>query len=407
MSIRGGSNYNSRNFVPVDNNDQPPVIIQLLPLHYLPPEHHPILPPHPPPTINPTGISGVISNGVTNDVSYTSATQAPSQQVVQAAIYHPSPLSVSFVTHYVATLSLTLGAWIVYLFLPKGARKAYCRASRRRFQRVTQTANIDSVSVSSVDDSVLQDVEGKRRFDQERKQQQILQGYHRARQEATNAASTNRSGPREGIQESTAQGNASATMFLSSSTSPSHPSIMRVPDSTIMDETRRRLRDRGIRLIAHGVHSEPKRVWIRLNGDEDQLEWRTEFPKRITNQVGMSSIVLMRGAPHSIPLPNIVYVDVGKRTAALQKQTTLGDALCFSLLTQSGSLDLQTNSKLERDALVSCLSEELDRVHNGGDWRALYQQSSEANYAPSQVTSGGFLSEIDSENFPSMTAADI
>ena len=405
MSIRGTSNYNSRNFVPVETNDQPPVIIQLLPLHYLPPEHHPIPPLHPPPTSMP---AREISNGVTNDVvSYTSSTQAPSRQVVQAEIYHPSPLSASFVTHYVATLSLTLGAWIVYLFLPKGARKAYCRASRRRFRRVTQTANIDAVSVTSVDDSVLQGVEGKRRSDQERQQQQILQGYHRARQEAADTSSPNRASPYKDFPESSAQGNASAPMFLSSSSSPTHPSIMRVTDSTIMDETRRRLKDRGVRLVAHGVHSEPKRVWIRLNGEEDQLEWRTESPKRITNQVGMSSIVLMRGAPHSIPLPNILYVDVGKRTAALQKQISVGDALCFSLLTQSGSLDLQTNSKLERDALVSCLSEELDRVHNGADWRAMYQQSSEANFAPSQVTSGGFLSEIDSDTFPSMTAADI
>ncbi|GAX09536.1 hypothetical protein FisN_16Lh229 [Fistulifera solaris] len=403
MSIRGASYYNSRNFVPVENNDQPPVIIQLLPLHYLPPEHHPPLPP--PPTAMP---AGQVSNGVTNNgVSYTSATQAPSQQVVQAAVYHPSPLAVSFVTHYVATLSLTLGAWIVYLFLPKGARKAYCRASRRRFRRVTQTANLDSVSVSSVADSVLQEVEGKRRFDQERKQQQMLQGYHRARQEAVNAASPSRTSQYKDIPEPPPQDRASAPLFLSTISSPSHPSIMQVPDSTIMDETRRRLKDRGVRLVAHGVHSEPKRVWIRLNGDDDQLEWRTEFPKRITNQVGMSSIVLMRGAPHNIPLPNIVYVDVGKRTAALQKQTGVADTLCFSLLTQSGSLDLQTNSRLERDALVSCLSEELDRVHNGGDWRALYQQSSEANFAPSQVTSGGFLSEIESDNFPNMSTADI
>lgn len=343
-----------------------------------------------PTPMSTTGVSNEISNVV------STPTQIPSQQVVQA-MYHPSPLSVSFATHYVVTLGLTLGAWLVYLFLPKGARKAYCRASRRRFQRISQPMKLERVS--SVEDSVLQGVEEKRRFEDEHKQQQILQGYHRARQEAARSPNHN------AHEEPATQRNTTST-FLSKSTespsSPNHP----VPDSAILDETRRRLKERGIRLIAHGVQSEPKRVWIRLN-DDDQLEWRTEFPKRITNQVGMSSIVLMRGAPHNIPLPNIVYVDVGKRTAALQKQTNLGDALCFSLLTQSGSLDLQAHSKLERDALVSCLSEELDRVHQGGDWRAMYQQSSEANFAPSQVTSGGFLSEIDSDHFPSMTAADI
>mmetsp|Transcript_2671 Transcript_2671/g.4143 ORF Transcript_2671/g.4143 Transcript_2671/m.4143 type:complete len:115 (+) Transcript_2671:130-474(+) len=84
---------------------------------------------------------------------------------------------------------------------------------------------------------------------------------------------------------------------------------------------------------------------------------------------------MVRGSIHSIPLRNVLYIDVGKKTTALIKDSTVEGTLCFSLLTANGSLDLQSNSKLERDALVSCLSFVLDEMNGGRDWRALYEPS--------------------------------
>ena len=54
---------------------------------------------------------------------------------------------------------------------------------------------------------------------------------------------------------------------------------------------------------------------------------------------------------------------------------------------QVGSLDLQANSKLERDAVVSALSYILDQVHWGTDWRKLHEESSTIvnGRAPSSV----------------------
>ena len=169
--------------------------------------------------------------------------------------------------------------------------------------------------------------------------------------------------------------------------SPKHPSILRVPDSTVILETMTRLKDRGIRLIAHGVQCEPKRVWIQLDPETMNLSWQTEFPRRVTSVNGQPSIVLMRGSIHKIALPNVLYIDVGKRTNALQRgdSTAIPDTVCFSLLTQNGSLDLQANSMLERDTLVSCFSVILDQVHQDQDWRALYEDSS------SVVTGSEFL----------------
>lgn len=184
--------------------------------------------------------------------------------------------------------------------------------------------------------------------------------------------------------------------------SPQHPALKRIPPNKIISSTMERLKNRGIRLVAHGVHCQPKRVWISLREDtyetgggdgdgsgiagngrgEPCVTWQTEFPRRVPDQTGQVSIVMMRGSLHTILLKNILYIDVGKKTHALQLSNDLPDSTCLSLLTQNGSLDLEANSKLERDSLVSCFSMILDDIHEE-DWRALYEATPE----PSLVSS--------------------
>ena len=176
-----------------------------------------------------------------------------------------------------------------------------------------------------------------------------------------------------------------------------HPQIRQMPDERIWRESLRRLSSRGVRLTAHGVQCDPKRIWLTYtHEDEDDrsLMWQTEFPRQVENpETGATSIVLMRGAIHKIPLANVVYIDVGKKTSALQKTTAVvPPSSCFSLLTQQGSLDLQTNSKLERDAVVSALSYLLDEVHasasgSGADWRKLYQDTASINSSATSTSS--------------------
>jgi hypothetical protein len=172
--------------------------------------------------------------------------------------------------------------------------------------------------------------------------------------------------------------------------SPKHPAISTTPTEGIMYETMDRLKGRGIRLIAHGVQCEPKRVWIRLEDETTSVCWQTEFPRRVPNVNGDVSIVLMRGSLHKIALPNVLYIDVGKKTTALKKPQNRNvlDSLCFSLLTQNGSLDLQANSLLERDALVACFSMVLDQIHTQ-DWRKLYEESPPPSQATSSHSSSG------------------
>jgi len=193
--------------------------------------------------------------------------------------------------------------------------------------------------------------------------------------------------------------NASSRRRPSNPPSPEHPALKKIPPNKIIAETMARLQGRGIRLVAHGVHCDPKRVWIRLQDETEEggsgepcVTWQTEFPRRVPNQSGQVSIVLMRGSLHRIPLKQILYIDVGKKTQALQLTKGVADAVCLSLLTQNGSLDLQANSKLERDSLVSCFSMILDDVHEE-DWRALYEASPEPSVANSSTFNpgGGFM----------------
>lgn len=170
--------------------------------------------------------------------------------------------------------------------------------------------------------------------------------------------------------------------------SPEHPDIDQVPDANILSQTMSRLRLRGLRLLAHGNQCDPKRIWLQLDPETMSLTWQTEFSRPITNQSGEVSHVLMRGGKHTIALPNVVYIDVGKRTAALKRADprVAAPTLCFSLLTASGSLDLQASSRLERDALVSCLCLVLDQVHTDTDWRRLYQTSPEPSHVDETTT---------------------
>ena len=60
----------------------------------------------------------------------------------------------------------------------------------------------------------------------------------------------------------------------------------------------------------------------------------------------------------------------------------LADSVCFLLLINDGSLDLEASSSLERDAFVNCFSLVLDWIH-AQNWRDLYR-------APSSDLPGSF-----------------
>jgi hypothetical protein len=136
-------------------------------------------------------------------------------------------------------------------------------------------------------------------------------------------------------------------------------------DEIVISAAMQQLRDPGVLIVAHGSRGKPKTVRLQLT--ESAITWRTETRKKRDMQPKMGKI-------HQVPLSHIMYVDVGKQTTALRRveNASVSEALCFSLLTKEGSLDLEANSQRERDALVSCFSLVLDEVH-AQNWRDIYR----------------------------------
>lgn len=143
---------------------------------------------------------------------------------------------------------------------------------------------------------------------------------------------------------------------------------MQQNEEIVISAAMQQLRDPGVLIVAHGSRGKPKTVRLQLT--ESAVTWRTETRKKGSAKDTKPKM----GKLHQVPLSHIMYVDVGKQTTALRRveNASVSDALCFSLLTKEGSLDLEANSPRERDALVSCFSLVLDEVH-AQNWRDIYR----------------------------------
>lgn len=141
-------------------------------------------------------------------------------------------------------------------------------------------------------------------------------------------------------------------------------------EDIVVSAAMQQLRDPGVLIVAHGSRGKPKTVRLVLT--ESAITWRTEMRKKSATSTGGKELKL--GKLHQVPLSHIMYVDIGKQTTALRRveNAAVAEALCFSLLTKEGSLDLEANSPRERDALVQCFSLVLDEVH-AQNWRDIYR----------------------------------
>jgi hypothetical protein len=352
---------------------------------------------------------------------------------------HPNPGQ--GVVDYAGMLVWCLIAWIIYLMTPRGVRKHYCRGLRRRYSRrgakkqqqhqqqnnihgnrlsFSRTSNAfyetdsvitESEFMSKSDSTTLHDETSLTVVTATTSQSDNFFTQSDARRGTLSASDSRKTSQaanerrelllhelyqarrhyqmRQGNHVNTAGAATSMSSSLAALPSPEHPAISVVPNDSVLTETMHRLETRGIRLLAHGVQCDAKRVWIRVQEDDGyKLTWQTEFPRQTPNSLGQSSLILMRGGLHTIAMVNIVFLDVGKKTSAFMKPENkhVPAAVCFSLLTAAGSLDLQANSQLERDALVSCLCMVLDKTHTNHDWRQLYNQSPEPSTCFSTVS---------------------
>ena len=337
----------------------------------------------------------------------SAATPPVATPVATLSLNRVSPITGS-IWSYTGFLGMNLFIWVVYLLLPKAFRKQFCRASRRRYIRRKDVSSMPAGGYwlpASKANSVISGSGGsavgtnshRARMNNLQNQQQQRRRQHVAEGELLDLNNTNATSRNQQQLHSTPErnkqrgGGGFGNQDGKEPPSPEHPALKRIPPNKIIAETMGRLQGRGIRLMAHGVQCDPKRVWIKLDDETTSVTWQTEFPRRVPNQAGGVSIVLMRGSLHRIALCNVLYIDVGRKTKALMRQDlndnlNVQDTTCFSLLTQNGSLDLQANSRLERDALVACFSMILDDVHTE-DWRSLYEASPDPSLVTTTTTS--------------------
>ncbi len=192
---------------------------------------------------------------------------------------------------------------------------------------------------------------------------------------------------------SASAGNNTNSDFEASPVHPDETCSHTIPSQMVLSSTLMSFRDPGIRLLAHGTQCQPRRIWIRLDVNNELLSWRTENVIESNSMSdGSESDLVTLGQVHEIPLDQVLFIDVGKATAAL-KLVDVHDDYCFSILTNGGSLDLQASNKLERDAIVSCMCLILDTVYSHlppeKSWRRL-------NEAINSVGSSSFSNTLES-----------
>jgi len=260
--------------------------------------------------------------------------------------------------HFSAGCFLLLFIFVAYLLLPRGVRVQYFGAYPKRYAwsarsrgRRTGGNKRGGMSVSSVggEGSIYgsSSVAGGSVI-----QNNQLQLQQQQQQQRQGMMSNNNN-------QNTPSGTAS-TISASAAAS----------DDIVVSAAMQQLRDPGVLIVAHGSRGKPKTVRLMLT--ETTITWRTEMRRKSPSNPNSKELKL--GKLHSVLLSHIMYVDIGKQTTALRRveNASVSEALCFSLLTKEGSLDLEANSPRERDALVQCFSLVLDEVH-AQNWRDIYR----------------------------------
>jgi hypothetical protein len=172
---------------------------------------------------------------------------------------------------------------------------------------------------------------------------------------------------------------------------PKHPSRDHTaPPLPLIDETLRMLQKaNGIPLVAHGNHRPPEIIHLAYDAPNQMIRWWRPTASRVTAAAAATVRV------STIPLSEIVFVDVGKHTTALLRaRPPIPDHVCFSLLTRAGSLDFETSSQLERDRMVSAFCVLLDShpQEEHSNWRTLYERSACASSSSSTSIPKSFSS---------------
>lgn len=279
----------------------------------------------------------------------TKVVTSPLFSLVDTVYPHPSLLSmtsetnVSFLT-YLIILSTCILFYLIYLILPRGLRHYIC-GTKRRYRRQNSRHVIRQQSTLSSDYN-------NRFYFQPT--QFVSRGLNLARITdqywGVSPQYSIRSAPTYTGFRTTSSKDDTWRSPISEDTSYEIDSI----GNTINHLKVYLAQPPGIKMLAHGTKCNPRHVYITLHFYEEIhqyvlpaleyqncLTWRTELRKSNEGRAGGS---LKLGNLRRVSFEDVLGVHRGKVTTALRRMQTakLVDAeTCFSLLTKSGTLDLQ------------------------------------------------------------------
>mmetsp|Transcript_2323 Transcript_2323/g.3247 ORF Transcript_2323/g.3247 Transcript_2323/m.3247 type:complete len:287 (-) Transcript_2323:12-872(-) len=219
-------------------------------------------------------------------------------------------------------LSLLL-IYLGFLILPRGFKAQYCLGSRRRYRRKRRRGRRIVVPSSS-------------------------------------SSSRNKQFQDEEVPISTNTTTTEPSRLLRFNTPPPLKSAHN-KSSMIEERVRYSLTNPpGLRLIAHGIKVRPRPVWIQLHVDhhhkqeaynasefQNCLTWRAELKTTSLPPEGASSLssnTPSLGSIRKVSLDDIAGIELGQKTVALKrlsKEKSVREDECFSILTNTGTLDLQ------------------------------------------------------------------
>jgi len=142
------------------------------------------------------------------------------------------------------------------------------------------------------------------------------------------------------------KGTSSAASDASGSSYMEDEALLSSTDNPVNDSdllrTFKKVLASGVNMIQHGASGPAVQVHLSLR--KNVLYWSGGRPVN---------------GRRELPIPDIMFIDIGKNTAGFvsgQSAKDVDQDLCFSLVTSDQSLDLETTSKMEREAMAQGFS---------------------------------------------------
>ena len=293
--------------------------------------------------------------------------------------------------NYLIFLASSLLLFLGYLCLPRGFRAQYCGAARRRYRRKEQRQKVlpqhnannkpTPKSMKQQQQQQPEDIlDNIYAYSHSFSPQEDLIGKHNTPISTSNIKSEIMSSQASAFGDSVWSGLEESECSSETSASNQKQQLHISPQ-----QMKILLRQPpGIKCIAHGTKCRPRPVWITLHhynsNSQDNITIK-KMVSSITTPPEYQDCLTWRaelklgkmGNLRKVEMMEVLGIELGKRTTALRRvQTAKGvnDTDCFSLLTRTGTLDLectslnigegsnkqQTSAEEVRAAFITCLA---------------------------------------------------